>query len=95
MQYADLSNKLAGNNLSIYPNPTSSTLSLAIAPQTNEADSYNIKIISSSGVVVKEITSSQPSWQGNVSNLQAGIYLMRVTNNKTKSFVGENKFVKL
>jgi hypothetical protein len=45
--------------------------------------------------VVKQITASQPAWQGNISNLQPGTYLVRVINNKTQNLVGENKFVKL
>lgn len=34
-------------------------------------------------------------WQGNISNLRPGTYLIRVVNNRTGKLVGENKFVKL
>ena len=93
--YSDLSNNIINNPLSIYPNPASSIINVAIPAQLNSATTYNIKFTTSSGVLVKEITSQQAVWQGSVSNLQPGTYLVRVVNNKTQSLVGENKFVKL
>ena len=95
IQYSNLSNQLAGGRINVYPNPVSTTINLAIAEETSEHAVYNIRFMSSSGAVVKEITSSQPTWQGNVGNLQPGTYLIRVTNGSTQSLVGENKFVKL
>ncbi|MGZ3833195.1 MAG: T9SS type A sorting domain-containing protein [Mucilaginibacter sp.] len=93
--YTDLNNKTIGNNLSIYPNPVSNIVNLSIAAQNTEPATYSIKFMTSSGVLVKEIASSQTTWQGNLSDLQPGIYIVHVINNKTQNLVGENKFVKL
>lgn len=95
IQYANLSNGLVSNNLGIYPNPVSNNINLSIASQNISASSYNIRFVSSSGLLVKEATSSQANWQGNISNLQPGTYIIRVFDNKTQNLVGENKFVKL
>lgn len=93
--FTDISNSINGNILSVYPNPVSNSINLAInAPAVTNA-SFNIKVINSSGLVVKETTSSQATWQGSMSNLQPGIYLIRVLNSKNDSVVGETKFIKL
>lgn len=73
----------------------SSTINLAIAAETKEPATYKIRFMNAMGTVVKEITSSQTSWQGNIGNLQPGTYLVRVINDKTQSLVAENKFVRL
>jgi hypothetical protein len=93
--YSDLSNKIIFKNLSVYPNPVSNMINLAIASQTNESISYNIKFMNSSGMVVKEVTTPQPSWQGSISFLHPGVYVIRVVNNKNDNLIGETKFVKL
>jgi hypothetical protein len=93
--FTDLGNSINGNILSVFPNPVNSNINLAInAPAAGNA-SFDIKVINSSGLVVKETTSSQASWQGNMGYLQPGIYLIRVLNSKTDSVVGETKFIKL
>ncbi|MDO3626978.1 T9SS type A sorting domain-containing protein [Mucilaginibacter sp. BT774] len=94
IQYANI-NSIVSHNLSVYPNPAGSTVSLAISSQNADAGIYNIRFVSSTGLVVKEVMSSQTSWQGNISNLLPGIYIVRVMNNKTQSFVGESKLIKL
>ncbi|MFI5160144.1 MAG: putative Ig domain-containing protein [Sphingobacteriales bacterium] len=88
-------NSIVGNRLSIYPNPVINNISLTIGGQTTENNLYNIKFMSSSGLVVKQVTSTQPEWQGNVNNLQPGIYIVQVLNSKTDTLVGQTKFVKL
>jgi hypothetical protein len=93
--FDDKGNKDNDGKLSIYPNPAVNNINLAVAAESNGNNSYSIRFTSSSGIVVKQITASQPSWQGNISNLQPGTYLVRVINNKTQNLVGENKFVKL
>jgi sugar lactone lactonase YvrE len=95
IQYANTNNNLAGNNLSIFPNPVSNNINLAISTQNNTASLYSIKFMSTSGRLVKEATTSQPSWQGTTENLQPGTYIIQVFDNKTQNLVGENKFVKL
>lgn len=94
VQYAN-TNNIISHNLSVYPNPAGSTVNLAISAQSSDAAAYNIRIVSSTGLIVKEAISSQASWQGNISNLLPGTYVVRVMNNKTQSFVGESKLVKL
>ena len=95
IQYANTDNNLISHNINVYPNPVNSTINLAISSQSTDASTYNIRFMSSTGLVVKEVISSQASWQGNISSLQPGTYIVRVTNNKNQSYVGENKFVKL
>jgi hypothetical protein len=87
-------------NLSIAPN-SSSTSDSSVLQTTdliqanNSGPLYDIKIISISGATVKTTTSSQPNWQGNVSNLLPGTYIILVQNSNDKSLVGKNMFVKL
>jgi hypothetical protein len=92
--YSDKSNNLAGN-ISLYPNPAINTVNLAIAPKSAEAGSYNIIITSSSGAVVKQAITTEPTWQGAVNNLLPGTYLVQVINNKDKSLIGNTKFIKI
>ena len=95
IQYSGLSNQLTGGKINVYPNPANSTINLAINESTATSSVYRIRVVSSSGLVVKDITSSQSTWQGNVSDLKPGTYMIRVVNNSTQNLVGENKFVKL
>ncbi|MDB5142789.1 MAG: type sorting protein, partial [Mucilaginibacter sp.] len=92
MQFGD---RFADKKLHIFPNPATHTINLAIADQGNDKSVYSIRFMNSSGIVVKQVDSSEPQWQGNISYLQPGTYLVRVINNKTQNLVGENKFVKL
>ncbi len=93
--YSDLSNNLA-NNLMLYPNPAVNSLSLnLVTPPANNLSSYNIRFMNSSGLIIKQVTSTQPSWQGSINNLQPGTYIIQVLNNNTSSLVGQGKFVKL
>ena len=94
IQYSDLSNNIT-DNLNLYPNPANSAINLAIISAPDETATYNIKFVNSSGLVVKEVNSSQPSWQGNISSLKPGTYFVRVFSNKDESLVGRTKFVKL
>jgi hypothetical protein len=57
--------------------------------------SYAIKIVSASGNVVKTATSSQPTWQNDVTTLLPGTYIVQVLNNADHSVVGKTTFVKL
>jgi hypothetical protein len=95
IQYSNLSDQQLGNKINIYPNPVISNLNLEIAAATSEPVIYNIKVINSSGVVIRKINSSKPFWQGSIGNLQPGTYILQVFNTNTQSLVGESKFVKL
>jgi hypothetical protein len=62
---------------------------------TNIQSSYDIKIVSVTGLVVKEATSSQPNWQYNVGALTPGTYFIQVINKNNDKLVGRITFVKL
>jgi hypothetical protein len=81
--------------VSVYPNPTNANLSIAVKNTTLNAVAYSISITNTSGRTVKTITSAQPAWQGNVSDLLPGTYFIMVTNNKDKSVVGKSTFIKI
>jgi len=94
--YSDRSNDIAGNLLTIYPNPAINKLNLTIAPKVAlNAPFYNIKIMNSSGVIVKQANSSQANWQGRIGDLKPGTYFVQVLDAKTSRLVGQNKFIKL
>ncbi|HJP62346.1 MAG TPA: T9SS type A sorting domain-containing protein, partial [Mucilaginibacter sp.] len=79
----------------VYPNPAKHTINLCITTKTRNIDRYNILVTNSSGIIVRQVLSSQADWQSNISSLLTGTYLVRVINSKDKSLVGEAKFVKL
>jgi len=95
IQYAYQRNSLMVNNLMIYPNPGLNNINLAIQNPTSDITSYSIRFMNSSGVVVKQFTSAQAVWQGSVSGLEAGTYVVQVLNGKNASLIGETKFVKM
>jgi trimeric autotransporter adhesin len=94
--YTNTSNGIISNNINIYPNPASSVINLTVNnPASAHTGNYNIRITNSNGFVVKDITSAQPNWQGSVSDLLTGTYIIQVVNTKDQSLVGKAKFVKL
>jgi hypothetical protein len=97
IQYAPLASEIPGNKLVAYPNPaTGNMLSLTVnTAVAGNIPSFDFRLMNSSGLVIKEITSSQPSWQGSISNLQPGTYIVQVRNGKDQTLVGQTKFVKL
>ena len=82
------------NILSIYPNPVSNMINLSIATNSPDNITYDIKLMDSSGMTVKEGSSVRPSWQSNVSDLLPGTYFVQVLNSKNSTFIGKTKFVK-
>jgi hypothetical protein len=95
IEFSPKSNNLTDNSVTIYPNPAVSTVNLAVENQTGNNTSYNILFTNSSGVVVKRFTSAQSIWQGSVSDLEPGTYLVQVLNGKNASLVGQAKLVKM
>ncbi len=84
-------------NISIYPNPTSAAINLTIGEDsfTNfRKAGYDIKIVNSSGMVVKEGKAEQSMWHANIGDLRPGTYLVQVTNSHDKNLVGTVSFVK-
>lgn len=95
IQYSDLSNSLT-SRVTLYPNPAVNNLTLAInTPQAENGSAYSIRFMNSSGIMIKQITAAQSSWQGSVSNMLPGSYVIQVFNNKTENLVGQAKFIKL
>jgi hypothetical protein len=90
--YSELNNN-QDNKITIYPNPAKTVINLDI-DQNSKTEAYNIKIVDVTGLVVKEIVSTQPSWHANIGYLKPGTYLVQVVNNKDKSLVGVTTFVK-
>ncbi len=66
-----------------------------VSTNSGSSSSYDIKIISITGSVIKSATSASTNWQGSVSGLAPGTYIIQVINNSDKSLVGRNTFVKL
>lgn len=100
LMYGAFANPIVKNTIALYPNPAVNTINLSIVQSTakssgNNDSSYDIKIMSTNGLLVRTAVSSQPSWQDNVSNLLPGTYIVEVVNNYDKSVVGKSKFVKL
>jgi hypothetical protein len=104
LQYAPLSNNIVSNNISVYPNPASSIINVSVNSGTiastgstglQGAVSYGIKIINITGFVVTTATSTASNWQGNVSNLAPGTYILQVVNSSDQSLVGKTTFIKL
>jgi len=77
------------------PSTTQSISSIAkpLAAITNTV--YGIKIVSSTGFVMKTATTTANDWQTDVSGLMPGTYIIQVTNNYNNSLVGKGTFVKL
>ncbi|MDO3642345.1 discoidin domain-containing protein [Mucilaginibacter sp. L3T2-6] len=99
LAYANVGD-LNNNTVNVYPNPAVGIINVAIVENAvnltkSSAPSYVLKITNSSGKVLKTITTSQATWQDNVSNLLPGTYVIDVTNNADNSSVGRAKFIKL
>jgi len=97
IMYSAVSNNIGANIVSVYPNPASGIINLAIktGATANASASYKITITSSAGIIVKTITAAQPNWQGDVSGLIPGTYFVQVTNAKDNTITGSSTFIKL
>jgi hypothetical protein len=94
LMFGPTNNTITKNDISIYPNPARSNINLSI-PQSNGKPLYNIQIVNNTGAIMKSVTSTQATWQGDVSNLLPGTYILRVINKTDNSLVGRSTFVKL
>ncbi|HWD86528.1 MAG TPA: putative Ig domain-containing protein [Mucilaginibacter sp.] len=88
-------NDNATSNVTLYPNPAANNVNLAISPKSQGSTTYDIRITSSTGLVVKHTTVSGTNWQGNVNDLFPGTYLVQVTDAKNNELIGETKLIKL
>jgi hypothetical protein len=86
----------AATAVNIYPIPADGDISIAVSAAGGGTPAYTIRIVSTSGRLVREFTSAKQVWQGSVRDLLPGVYLVIVLNNKTgKSIVGQSKFTKI
>ena len=88
------SNNLTKNNISLYPNPASSNVNLAIANNSITNGTFKITITNSTGIVLKQTTITENNWQTSVNNFLPGTYLVSVVNAKDNAIIGNIKFVK-
>jgi hypothetical protein len=92
--YSDLSNNIVAGNINVYPNPARSIINLTVGEDTPQA-TYDIRITNSSGVIIKEVSTTQTQWQTNVSALSPGTYVIQVFNGNDRGLIGKAAFVKL
>jgi len=80
----------------VYPNPAANQITIALNNSAGQqlTKGYTIKIFNEAGIEVLSATSAINSWQGNVSKLHVGTYMIQVFDNKAFSPVGNGKFVK-
>jgi hypothetical protein len=96
IMYADnVVNNITANLISVYPNPVKSMLNLAVTPATTAAANYKITITNIMGSVIKSSTSSNATWQGDVSVLSPGTYFIEVINIASNTITGKSTFIKL
>ncbi|MFI5136861.1 MAG: putative Ig domain-containing protein [Sphingobacteriales bacterium] len=84
-----------GSSTNLPPLQNIATTPGLVSTSPGVTSSYDIKIINSSGTVMKTATSSSTNWEGSVNNLMPGTYIIQVINNANKKLVGRNTFVKL
>ncbi len=77
------------------PYTTQSSSSIAKPLAAIAGTVYGIKIVSSTGSVMKAVTTTAQDWQTDVSSLTPGTYIIQVINNSNNSVVGKGTFVKL
>ncbi|TSD67862.1 hypothetical protein FFF34_010875 [Inquilinus sp. KBS0705] len=82
-----------GSNVSVYPNPVSTVVNVAVVAQVN-AKSYTFRVTSGNGTLVRTGIINTTLWQSTVTTLKPGTYFVQVVNNTTKALVGNGKFIK-
>ncbi len=71
------------------------TLQQSLSAIPTGTGSYGIKIISMTGNIITDTSSSATTWQNDISHLLPGTYIIQVINNGDKSVVGSSTFVKI
>jgi hypothetical protein len=94
LMYSNAEPSIIVKTLNIYPNPATSVINVGIISQDDKPATYSIRITNGIGMQIKSATFTQNTWQGNISSLVPGTYVIQVTNNSTKAIVGIGKFVK-
>jgi hypothetical protein len=85
--------------INIYPNPSNGVINLAInggdSSPTITSGSLETASVRSYAPVIRSATSSSATWQGNVTSLSPGTYVVEVVNNSNSQTVGRSTFIKL
>lgn len=79
---------IAGNNISIYPNPAATELTISI--QTNEKKQCHVEVVNLQGSVLLKTKTVRNNTQLNIAELPAGMYFIKITEGQhlvTKKFV--------
>jgi hypothetical protein len=94
--------RINNNGISVYPNPVQNTLNLIMPvtepisdPGLNQPDGYSITITNNSGAIIKRADTNQLAWQGDVSNLVPGTYVVNVVRKSSKHPVGHCVIIKM
>jgi len=87
--------KQPANILGLFPNPVVGQLNLIITPKSPDGANFGISIFNMAGFLVKQTSSRQNNWQGDVAGLKPGTYIIKVSNLKDHNMIGDIKFIKL
>lgn len=95
LNYADTAHATVATNISVYPNPATSMVNIKVSTNNTDNNTYRIRISNSSGKVVRQITSSLPGLQTDVTRFMPGTYMVEVVKETDNKLQGQAKFVKL
>ncbi|WP_214071033.1 T9SS type A sorting domain-containing protein [Mucilaginibacter sp. dw_454] len=95
LNYAEAVTSTLAGNISIYPNPATTTISIKMSGDDVENNSYSIMISNSSGRLIKQMKSSSSYLQTNISDFLPGTYVIQIVNLTDNKLQGQTKFVKL
>ncbi|GAB5417013.1 MAG: hypothetical protein Crog4KO_18800 [Crocinitomicaceae bacterium] len=76
-----LDEELLRNTITVYPNPTTSNISIAL-PETINSDKLNILVLDMSGKIIleKEMTATNKELHLKTKRFESGTYLLKVSN---------------
>lgn len=91
-QVTGIENELKTNNWSLFPNPAANQLHIAL-PTTSLTEALQWEVITVSGQTVKQGTWARGSrqWSLKVSDLAAGVYIIKLSNSR---FTSQRRFEK-
>jgi hypothetical protein len=75
--------------------PGGSLVGGSIPTPTTITNNYSVKIVSTTGVLIKTMSTTNPRWQTDVSSLMPGTYILQVADQSDNKLVGQATFVKL
>ena len=87
-----INNTFSNQTVSIYPNPTTSNLTIEVTG--NSEDLFRINIVNSRGEVSKSYNLKGVKETYNVDDLAAGVYLIEIRNTKDNELMNTSKMIK-